>query len=163
MKASKGRLVAQYLLDKASTYTRATVDGALAGQAFACRWEHDGKTVCWITQLVVHRDYRRQGLATSLLRELREDGDDMFGIMSSSPAACLAFANAYTSTLSYEHKAVSVPALTLSIFHRGGQPLLRQAARPRGPEGVARAICPGRGAQGHPLRRRRRGSRLGRG
>lgn len=100
MKASKSRLLAQYLPDERSTYTRAIVDGRLAGQAFTCRWTHAEKTVCWITQLVVHRDYRRRGLATSLLREVAKDGDDMFGIMSSNPVACLAFANAYISARS---------------------------------------------------------------
>ena len=91
--------MAQYLPDERSTYTSVVVDGKLAGQAFASRWDHDGKVVCWITQLVVHRDYRQRGLARGLMYQLREDGDEIFGIMSSHPAACIAAADAYSSTL----------------------------------------------------------------
>lgn len=76
---------------------RVTVDGCLAGNAFACRWAYDNKTVCWITQLVVHQDYRERRLAMSLLTQLRHDNDDIYGIMSSHPAACLAAAKAFGS------------------------------------------------------------------
>lgn len=74
-----------------------TVDGSLAGNAFACRWKWDGKTVCWVTQLVVKKDYRDNGLASGLLRSLRETTDDIYGIMSSHPAACLAAAKSFGS------------------------------------------------------------------
>jgi len=50
--------------------------------------------VCWVTQLVVHRDYRERGLAVGLLNELRQDGDDMYALI---PAACLAAAKAFGS------------------------------------------------------------------
>ena len=53
--------------------------------------------MCWITQLVVHRDYRERRLATGLLTELREDNDDIYGIMSSHAASCLATANVFGS------------------------------------------------------------------
>ncbi len=53
--------------------------------------------MCWVTQLVVHRDYRERGLAVGLLNELRQDGDDMYALMSSHPAACLAAAKAFGS------------------------------------------------------------------
>jgi len=53
--------------------------------------------VCWVTQLVVHRDYRERGLAVGLLNELRQGGDDMYALMSSHPAACLAAAKAFGS------------------------------------------------------------------
>jgi hypothetical protein len=43
----------------------------------------------------VHHDYRERGLAAGLLDQLREDGDDVFGIMSSHPAALLAALRAY--------------------------------------------------------------------
>jgi len=62
---------------------------------FACRWVANGKTVCWVTQLVVHRDYRERGLATGLLNELRQESDDVYGIMSSHPAAIIAAAKAF--------------------------------------------------------------------
>jgi len=73
------------------------VDGSLAGNAFACRWVYDNKTVCWVTQLVVHQDYRERGLATGLLNQLRHHNDDIYGLMSSHPAACLAAAKAFGS------------------------------------------------------------------
>ena len=77
---------------------RVTVnDDVLAGHALARRWTYDGKTVCWVTQLVVHHDYRERGLATCLLNHLRDEEDDIYGIMSSHPAACLAAAKAFGS------------------------------------------------------------------
>lgn len=51
--------------------------------------------MCWVTQLVVHSDFRERGLAAYLLNLLRQDGDVIFGLMSSHPAACLAAAKAF--------------------------------------------------------------------
>ncbi|POS75360.1 hypothetical protein DHEL01_v206246 [Diaporthe helianthi] len=65
-----------------------------ACNAFACRWEYSGQQVCWVTQLVVHSDYRERRLATLLLSYLIDNDDDIFGIMSSHPAACKALAKA---------------------------------------------------------------------
>ena len=73
------------------------MDGILAGNAFACRWVYDNKTVCWVTQLVVHQDYRERGLAMCLLNQFRHYDDDIYGLMSSHPAACLAAAKAFGS------------------------------------------------------------------
>jgi hypothetical protein len=73
------------------------VDDCLAGNAFACRWMYNGKCVCWITQLVVHRDYRERGLAVGLLNGLRASDDDIYGLVSSYPAACLAAAKVFGS------------------------------------------------------------------
>lgn len=81
------------------TYVRVMVNSRLAGNAFACRWMSDGKTVCWVTQLVVHREYRQRGLALGLLCQLRQDRDDIYGLMSSHPAACLAAIKAFGSPL----------------------------------------------------------------
>ncbi|EFW14307.1 hypothetical protein D8B26_007052 [Coccidioides posadasii str. Silveira] len=100
VKLSGHRLREQNLPEaSASLHVRVTVDGNLAGSAFACRWKHDGKNVCWITQLVVDRDYRERGLAGGLLRSIRSDGDDIYGIMSSHPAACLAAASAFGTSI----------------------------------------------------------------
>ncbi|KAL2282158.1 hypothetical protein FJTKL_11196, partial [Diaporthe vaccinii] len=77
-----------------STYIMVTVEGVLAGNAFACRWEYEGRQVCWITQLVVHSDYRERRLASSLLSTLIDNDDDILGIMSSHPAACKALVKA---------------------------------------------------------------------
>lgn len=98
MKLSKNRLRAQYLPSNAlCSYVRVTVDDRLAGNAFACRWSWQDKTVCWVTQLVVHSDFRERGLAAGLLNQLRQDGDAVYGLMSSHPAACLAAAKAFGS------------------------------------------------------------------
>lgn len=89
------RLRAQCLPEGArTTYVMATVDGVLAGNAFACRWEYAGYQVCWITQLVIHSEYRERRLATTLLSNLIDSNDDAFGIISSHPAACKALAKA---------------------------------------------------------------------
>jgi hypothetical protein len=46
--------------------------------------------------LVVHRDYRERGLAVGLLNELK-DNDDIYGLVSSHPAACVAAARVFGS------------------------------------------------------------------
>lgn len=90
------RLRAQYLPGNSETsYVQVTVDGTLAGNAFACRWLWEGQTICWVTQLVVAKEYRDRGLAKGLLGALKEDRDDVYGIMSSHPAACLAAATTF--------------------------------------------------------------------
>ncbi|KAG7111738.1 hypothetical protein HYQ44_009933 [Verticillium longisporum] len=95
VKMSPARLRSQCLPDGSrSSYIQVTIDGALAGNAFACRWKHEGRQVCWVTQLVVHSDYRERQIATSLLLDLIDPEDDAFGIMSSHPAACKALAKA---------------------------------------------------------------------
>lgn len=99
VKMSKDRLRAQYLPhDAVCSYIKVTVDGCLAGNVFACRWKYNNLTVCWITQLVVHRDYRERGLAMGLLNELKED-DDIYGLVTSHPAACVAAARVFGSTI----------------------------------------------------------------
>jgi hypothetical protein len=99
VKLSKSRLRAQYLPENATcSYVRVTVEDRLAGNAFACRWSYKDRTVCWVTQLVVHSDFRERGLATGLLNQLRQDDHAIYGLMSSHPAACLAAAKAFGST-----------------------------------------------------------------
>lgn len=54
--------------------------------------------ICWVTQLVVRSDLRRQGIATTMLRELRDHekgSTTCFGILSSHPAAILAFTKVF--------------------------------------------------------------------
>ncbi|KAK3304966.1 uncharacterized protein B0T15DRAFT_399072 [Chaetomium strumarium] len=96
VKLSASRLRSQYLpTDARWSYVSVHVDDTLAGNAFACRWDYQGRQVCWITQLVVHREYRERRLATRLLMALRRVEDQIFGIMSSHPAGCIATAKAY--------------------------------------------------------------------
>lgn len=93
------RLKEQHMPSAAVTfYASVTIDGKLVGNAFACRWEFNGKSVCWITQLVVDRDYRERGVASGLLRSLRTGREEIYGIVSSNPAACLAAARGFGST-----------------------------------------------------------------
>ncbi|PPJ60591.1 hypothetical protein CBER1_11633 [Cercospora berteroae] len=83
VKLSKDRLRAQYLPENVDcSYVKVTIQGRLAGNVFACRWKFENKIVCWITQLVVHGDYRERGLAVSLLNCVRRDDDNIYGLMS---------------------------------------------------------------------------------
>ncbi|KAI2628520.1 hypothetical protein GGR54DRAFT_628424 [Hypoxylon sp. NC1633] len=80
-------------------YARVTVDGTLAGNAFACRWPWNGKRICWITQLVVDQRFRDRGFAKGLLGVLRVEGNDVYGIMSSHPFACQAAAKTFAGSI----------------------------------------------------------------
>lgn len=96
VKLSGRRLRQQCLPNGSESYhSRISVDGVLVGSAFACRWEQDGMNICWITQLVVDKEYRRRGFANGLLRSFRLETDDIYGIVSSHPAACLAASSAF--------------------------------------------------------------------
>lgn len=98
VKMGKNRLRSQVFPPNVPcSYVRVTVDGNLAGNVFACWWKYNDRPVCWITQLVVHRDYRERGLAVGLLNEVRREDEDIYGIASSHPAACLATAKAFRS------------------------------------------------------------------
>ncbi|KAK9357450.1 hypothetical protein V1504DRAFT_472055 [Lipomyces starkeyi] len=73
VRLSKDRLRGQYLPDGATcSYVRVTVDGHLAGNAFACRWISNGKI---------------------------EVDDDIYGLMSSHPAACMAAAKVFGNSI----------------------------------------------------------------
>lgn len=92
---SARRLREEYLPDGArSSYVCIHVDDNLRGHAFASRWTYRGRQVCWVTQLVVYRDFRQRRLATHLLGKLRKRDDEIFGIMSSHPAALMAISKA---------------------------------------------------------------------
>ncbi|ORY17093.1 hypothetical protein BCR34DRAFT_622053 [Clohesyomyces aquaticus] len=96
VRLNKDRLRTQCLPDGAAfSYVKVSVEGRLVGNAFACRWVYRGQTVCWVTQLVVHRDFRERGIAATLLNHIRKQDDGIYGIMSSHPAACLAAAKAF--------------------------------------------------------------------
>ena len=86
------------------SYVRVSVDGQLAGNTFACRWKQGDKVVCWITQLVVHRNYRERGLASGLLNELKGEDIDVYGVISSHPATCLAAAKVFGSECTTRNK-----------------------------------------------------------
>ncbi|KAK3346349.1 hypothetical protein B0T25DRAFT_592588 [Lasiosphaeria hispida] len=95
VKITASRLRSDYLpVGARSSYVRVHVDDNLAGNAFACRWAYQGRQVCWVTQLVVHHEFRERRVATRLLEKLRKNDDEIFGIMSSHPAACIAISKA---------------------------------------------------------------------
>jgi len=64
----------------------------LIGHLFATTWNYDEDIILWITQLVVHTDHRKRGIATSMARMLKDHPDcakaTIVGIASSHPAAC---------------------------------------------------------------------------
>ncbi|PGH30953.1 hypothetical protein GX50_06263 [[Emmonsia] crescens] len=97
VKLGARRLREQYLPDPAteSYYVRVTLDGNLAGNAFYRCWKYNDQSVCWVTQLLVDRNYRERGFASGLLRALQSEADDIYGIMSSHPVACLAAASSF--------------------------------------------------------------------
>ncbi|KAB5513552.1 hypothetical protein GE09DRAFT_904376, partial [Coniochaeta sp. 2T2.1] len=106
VRLSGPRLREQWLPKSAmNLYTKVTVGGQLAGNVFCSRWVVDGKTICWVTQLVVSRNYRERGLASGLLTSLRREGDDIYGIISSHPAACLAATKSFGTNI----EKVSLP------------------------------------------------------
>ncbi|KAJ7453084.1 hypothetical protein FB451DRAFT_1354284 [Mycena latifolia] len=92
VKMTADRLRVQCLSDPEHTQlTLCSIDGVLVGHAFATSWSYGDGVVCWITQLVVSKGHRRKGIATMLLRLLRNCGEyDAFGLASSHPAACIA-------------------------------------------------------------------------
>ncbi|KAM0343898.1 hypothetical protein ACHAPU_008061 [Fusarium lateritium] len=94
------RLREQYLpVEGECWYTRVTSHGNLAGNLFTCRWSHGEKNICWVTQLVVHKDHRGRGIAGTLLRMSMANSDDMYGIMSSHPFACVAAAAVFGTSI----------------------------------------------------------------
>lgn len=100
MTATPQKLRREYLRcegENTSSYIRAILDGKAVAHAFVSRWKCENWTVCWVTQLVVDRRFRRQGLATGVLRAARQDTDNVYGIVSSHPAACMAAAKAFGS------------------------------------------------------------------
>ncbi|KAG7453219.1 uncharacterized protein BT62DRAFT_940616 [Guyanagaster necrorhizus] len=93
VKLSPSKARAECLSDPAhTTLALCTLnDGTLVGYAFATQWSYGDGLVSWITQLVVHSKHRRRGIATMLLRMLRNgSGSSAFGLVSSHPAACIA-------------------------------------------------------------------------
>ncbi|KZV95722.1 hypothetical protein EXIGLDRAFT_671862 [Exidia glandulosa HHB12029] len=80
----------------------------LVGHAFATCWNFEAaKSVCWVTQLVVHTEFRRQRVASFMLNMLKHDAfPDVvaFGLASSHPAACMTLATLSGIHLSRAHR-----------------------------------------------------------
>jgi hypothetical protein len=75
----------------------ANKDRQRIGHLFATQWIHGRNIIMWITQLVVKKGHREQGLATAMLRKLREctAPTEIYGILSSQPAAIRAAARVF--------------------------------------------------------------------
>ncbi|RSL41870.1 hypothetical protein CEP54_015683 [Fusarium duplospermum] len=111
------RLRDQYLPEHGDCYyARALSEGRLVGHAITCRWDWGGRRVCWVTQLVVHKEFRNQGIATTLLRLSRVESDDVYGILSSHPFACMAAATSFGDSI------VNPP---LNFTHQHAQDILK--------------------------------------
>ncbi|KAF1972577.1 hypothetical protein BU23DRAFT_534905 [Bimuria novae-zelandiae CBS 107.79] len=81
----------------------------LAGHAFATCWKSGGKTVCWVTQLCVKKAHRKRGLATEILRRVKDKvgGADFFGILGSHPAAIMGACRAFGDGINSLHQDIS--------------------------------------------------------
>lgn len=103
MLISPAELRGRYLpADVDASLVTVHADGELAGFATSCNWtDPDDRAITWITLLVVHKDYRRRGLATGLINEVRDGGyrAGVYGIISAHPAACIALARVCGSEL----------------------------------------------------------------
>ena len=89
IKLSPSRIQHQCLFDssRCSLATARTLDGGLVGHAFLCRFPfHDG-FANWITQLVVHSDFRHRGIAKKLCSMAWDEKCLAWGIVSSHPFA----------------------------------------------------------------------------
>ncbi|TCD69769.1 hypothetical protein EIP91_006305 [Steccherinum ochraceum] len=69
-----------------------TATGKLVGHVFASSWDCDDDVVGWISQLVVDKEYRRRGVATTLVASLKEASlfakVTVVGVASSHPVTC---------------------------------------------------------------------------
>lgn len=75
------------------------IDGELIGHVFASMWECDDYWVMRITQMVVNKEWRGQGIATRLLRKLYETFayTSTLGILTTNPIAIKAVLNLFES------------------------------------------------------------------
>jgi GNAT superfamily N-acetyltransferase len=134
VKMSAARLRSLMLFDSTCGVVVAESDGSPVGHAFfATFMTGDGKAIRWITQLVVHADFRRRGIAIGLITTASPDRRNLFalGLVSSHPAAvralegaagsrCSADVNArYAATVMAAH---SVPYLKGAQLHLTSNP-----------------------------------------
>lgn len=82
-------------------HVRVRSQGQVVGHVFASRWDYEGGTFCWLSQLVVSSEFRRRGFATGLLKYLRGEVGPVqgYGILSCHPAAISAAVRAFGRSL----------------------------------------------------------------
>jgi GNAT superfamily N-acetyltransferase len=93
VKMNSEKLRAQSVSDaERSIVALCYVDDKLRGHVFATVWNSESDLVGWITQLVVHKDFRRRGIATRLMETLKSHrllaNVSIVGLASSHPATC---------------------------------------------------------------------------
>ena len=95
VKLSRGRLEPWLNTESAVLYY-ATHEDKLIGYAIAIRAKSKNfGTISWVTQLVVHSEYRNQGIAKNILFSIWGfSTDDVWGIVSSNPYAIRALEKA---------------------------------------------------------------------
>ena len=104
IKASSSYLRKTYFFDRQCLYVEAREEEVLVGHAFARRFrihvpkdlggEEEYGNCLWITQLVIHNEFRKRGYARKLISTLIESSDIACGIVSSHPGAILALLRA---------------------------------------------------------------------
>ena len=95
VKLSEKLLRERFFNDERCSLVTARVGGIPVGHAFALRfpfWNPAGPCVggaqaLWITQLVVHTEFRSMGIAKRMLNAIRDDRYAAVGLISSNPAA----------------------------------------------------------------------------
>ena len=80
-----------------NTYITVTRGTELLGILFATTWMYKGKNIVWVTQLCIHREHRKEGIAKSLLKALKNDDIYAVGILSSHPFSISAVARTFGS------------------------------------------------------------------
>ena len=114
---SNANLRRGYLFDD-SCFLALAMDASsneIVGHAAFVKFSCEGKDPCvWITQLVVHRDYRSRGIAQTLLRIAIGTDWKVAGIASSHPHALLALEKAAGSRFEPAQFGGSVESLLLS-------------------------------------------------
>lgn len=85
-----------YLSKPDTSLYYSAIDGKIVGYAIAFRHMIDNYGyISWVTQLVVHKDFRRQGIATNILLSIWQMSDDFaWGIVTSNPYAVRALETA---------------------------------------------------------------------
>jgi hypothetical protein len=108
VKMSAARLRSLMLFDSTCGVVVAESAATPVGHAFFATFTtSDGKTIRWITQLVVHADFRRRGIAIGLITTASPDRRNLFalGLVSSHPAAVRALEGAAGSRCSADVNA----------------------------------------------------------
>lgn len=124
IKLAPKRLHEQYLFDDCCFVVTVWDHDTLIGHC--CGREFDVSTlgmVCWITQLVVHSDYRHRGLATRLLFMARGPYSRACGLVTSNPFAI----KALEKSMHQKCQPEIIQLMTQSIINDSKIPYLQQS------------------------------------